>query len=408
MMLWWTLRQLDSPDPVRRIKAAAKLGDDREIKAVASLLAHLSDARMTSTILKSLEKIAASGSIEPLEQGEIDPLREALAPRSSPLAGRIAHLFVALGGRPQNAAEAVRVSLLTKNPAFAAKFGTEATEILIEGLGSSDADERETAIETLAEIKDARAIEPLVDLIKRKSDVWPAFAALERIGDKRAIEPLRSLILDENEFGAREAARVFMHLGGSPRKADEAVKIALATGDHAIAVAFGAEAVDLLVESLPNSQHEAKRTAIRALGEIGDPRAVDQLVGLLQDWDPSEAILSLGMIGDPRAIMPLIALLATFRGQESVPDERLEAALSAVSVLQQFLEKRIEAIPGEALQVIACLPDVELTKLVVAPWGEAMANERRSLDLSHLRRTATDELLRRTGETETSDLPSSP
>jgi HEAT repeat protein len=44
------------------------------------------------------------------------------------------------------------------------------------------------------------------------------------------------------------------------------------------------------------------------LGQIGDPRAVDPLVGCLKDWSWSVrrvAAEALGQLGDPRAVEPL-------------------------------------------------------------------------------------------------------
>ncbi|MCL4507230.1 MAG: HEAT repeat domain-containing protein [Chloroflexi bacterium] len=54
--------------------------------------------------------------------------------------------------------------------------------------------------------------------------------------------------------------------------------------------------------------------AIRALGQIGDARAVDPLIGLLQDAEKLiriEAATALGQLHDPRAIRPLIEILGT-------------------------------------------------------------------------------------------------
>ena len=51
-----------------------------------------------------------------------------------------------------------------------------------------------------------------------------------------------------------------------------------------------------------------------ALGRLGDPRAVDDLILALQDGDRlvrKKAVWALGSIGDPRAISPLRGLYRT-------------------------------------------------------------------------------------------------
>lgn len=54
-----------------------------------------------------------------------------------------------------------------------------------------------------------------------------------------------------------------------------------------------------------------RRDAAEALGEIGDPRALEPLIAALRDKDKSLTLVAaeaLGQIGDPRAIEPLISI----------------------------------------------------------------------------------------------------
>jgi hypothetical protein len=72
----------------------------------------------------------------------------------------------------------------------------------------------------------------------------------------------------------------------------------------------GKEGLDGLVKVLGSSWLGPK--AARALGEMGDERAVEPLIGLLHDRrrDLREAAAdALGKIGDPRAIVPLSVTL---------------------------------------------------------------------------------------------------
>lgn len=67
-----------------------------------------------------------------------------------------------------------------------------------------------------------------------------------------------------------------------------------------------------VIRALHNPDEEVREEAARALGELGDSRAVEPLIGLLSDenrYVRREAAKSLGKIGDERAIVPLINAL---------------------------------------------------------------------------------------------------
>lgn len=80
-------------------------------------------------------------------------------------------------------------------------------------------------------------------------------------------------------------------------------------------------AVEPLIQALRDEDWEVRSGAARALGEIGDARAVEPLIQTLfkeKDFNPAldvrdfvreEVALALGKIGDARAIEPLIHLL---------------------------------------------------------------------------------------------------
>ncbi|ACL17788.1 HEAT repeat domain-containing protein [Methanosphaerula palustris] len=66
----------------------------------------------------------------------------------------------------------------------------------------------------------------------------------------------------------------------------------------------------LLIDPNPT----ARWKGAEALGRLGDPRAVDDLIGALQDEDRfvrKKAVWALGRLGDPRAIPPLRGLYRT-------------------------------------------------------------------------------------------------
>ncbi len=82
--------------------------------------------------------------------------------------------------------------------------------------------------------------------------------------------------------------------------------------------------------------YATRRTAARALGEIGDARAVPVLVSILGEFDQrttlkTEALLALGRIGDPQAVTGIGRLL-----DRSLNDTNEELRIAAIPVLGQL------------------------------------------------------------------------
>ena len=80
-------------------------------------------------------------------------------------------------------------------------------------------------------------------------------------------------------------------------------------------VEIGESAVEPLLEALEDLR--LRWGAIVALGDIGDARAVEHIIPLLDDRDPlikGAAAIALGKIGDSRAVEPLIQVLTNEKG----------------------------------------------------------------------------------------------
>ena len=70
------------------------------------------------------------------------------------------------------------------------------------------------------------------------------------------------------------------------------------------------ENIEKLIEDLNSDDYSCKHIAARALGEIGDERAVEPLIEMLGDEDGDAryyAAVALGEIGDTRAVEPLLS-----------------------------------------------------------------------------------------------------
>lgn len=126
---------------------------------------------------------------------------------------------------------------------------------------------------------------------------------LGEIKDKRALEPLIKALCDENSNVRFKARSALKKIDPSWRETETAKKL-----------------VPFFIQALSNKNAEVREEAARVLGEIGDKRAVEPLIKALGDKYlevRSAAVFSLGNIKDARAIEPLIKMLCdknnTFR-----------------------------------------------------------------------------------------------
>jgi len=283
------------------------------------------------------------------------------------------------------------------------------------------------AAEVLGRIGDPGAVEPLIAALQDEDPLLRGAAAeaLGKIGDSRAYEPLMAMLQDRHQ-GVRGVAsralgqlgdpRAIEHLVGSAGQGDQtnaettSVLSRLASEDRGTReLAFeslalmGESAVDTLIEALDEESAKVRHGAAEALGKIGDARAVDPLIALLEKTEgeaqperprtvyypgvgaasaaPSEpdpdvrstAVTALAKIKDARVVPALIARLkdrdanvrlaaATALGELDHPD-MLEALIGGLKdssyhvrrVAAQALGKRRD--PGAVEPLIAALDD---------------------------------------------------
>ncbi len=245
---------LRDPDPQVRGSAADALGKIGDPRAVEALIGALQD------INRAVRKSAAMG-------------------------------LKGLGWNPNNEVEAAYYFIAAGEHHKCVELGTTAVAPLIKVLRNRDRDDRAYACNALGNIRDASAVEPLIEALRDedKRDVRETAAgALGWIGDARAVEAL---------IAAADAI-------GKP--------------------------------------------AISALGMIGDPRAVEKLIQALNNsWAvglSETAAEALGKIGDPRAVEPLSNII----DDTSKPASRRDAALEALKKIEDPQAKRkVETVLGE-------------------------------------------------------------
>jgi HEAT repeat protein len=144
------------------------------------------------------------------------------------------------------------------------------------------------ASRALGEIRDPRAVEPLIAALREDKVRRDAVEALGQIGDARAVKPLVAALSDLDWSVREVAGEALAHIGPP--------------------------AAGFLIAIL-NDQSQStgvRWAAAKALGKIGDPRAVEPLIAALSEgkvWWCRDAVEALGQIGDARAVEPLVIAL---------------------------------------------------------------------------------------------------
>ena len=177
---------------------------------------------------------------------------------------------------------------------------------------------QELASSVLARIADARVLTPLITALE--SPDWivrmHAAKALGRIKDPEAVGPLVPLLQDSVKAVREETSTALAAIGEA---ALSSLLDAVTHGEwlvrlhavEALGKTRSPEAVDPLLSVLFNDRDRAVREdAIRALGQIGDARAVEFLMTAMTEPGMRPlAVEALGQIGDRRAVPGLINML---------------------------------------------------------------------------------------------------
>jgi HEAT repeat protein len=191
------------------------------------------------------------------------------------------------------------------------RLGARAVGPLVTALQAGDPLVRQAAIEALTPIRDVSTLEPLLTALKDEDkDVRRAAVnALAELKDARVIERLIATLSEGNHNLRISAADVLEKIGWQPGKDENGVAYWLARSDAAKCIEIGTPAVARLISSLKFKDYSSV-IAARALGGIGDRRAVEPLIAAISDLMVREAAIeALGDIGDRRAVEPLIAVL---------------------------------------------------------------------------------------------------
>jgi HEAT repeat protein len=278
--------------------------------------------------------------------------------------------------------ERLRVAKKWRERAFAAELlgrvgNAKAVPALLETVQatrSEDADVREIALRALARIKDPRAVDPLVEAL-RKAEIWlaPRIADILARHGEVVVEPMIAFLDETTRHPARAWAANILGELKSPRGFPALVRALNDLDDEVRAKAAAAlgrlgdrRAVTYLLDHLLTDPAPFVRARIAgSLGQFSDTEVIDRLVRALGDpawWVRMRSVEALEQIG-PVAESPLLLAL-----DDPDPEIRIRAAVALERLgVPTRLIARIESGGADAQAIDT------LTKFAVAGAREMLA-----------------------------------
>jgi HEAT repeat protein len=214
------------------------------------------------------------------------------------------------------------------------ELGAGAVPALLKKVNSPDKSQREHVIAALGSLRAQEAITPISQILGDKSlgRRYVAAWALGEIGEPAGIPALLSALNDDDSEVRKYATRALIKLNQS--------------------------AVEPLIAYLATAPPQGGAGAIRALGDIADPRALGPLLAQVEGVNREEVFLALGKLKDPRAEGALLKGLTDLDWKA-----RMKAAMAlgpvgstaAVVPLQKTLEDDVHVVrewSARSLEVI--------------------------------------------------------
>jgi HEAT repeat protein len=307
---------LQHPEPAIRTQAIYALGESGETRYVRPLVMSLRNRSHTSTHAAAIRALAKLGGdrarealVEALDHDYL-PVREAAVIGLGTMGDTVAVeplIFVLLEGESPVRAAAARSLGQIGDPRAAAP--------LIDALSDSNEDVRYYAAAAVGQFGDPRAVEPLIDLL---DDITHAYggvvceAAADALSQIGTAEALASVEIWRGRWDESRRAPTVEALTGDLSDPDWETRLQAA---FMLGESGDVRAVDPLIGVLAHdADPDVRNVAAEALGKLGDVRALEPLLEALDRFDlrlHPGPIAALGQLGDERAVDPLIALLGT-------------------------------------------------------------------------------------------------
>ena len=313
-----------------RRDAAASLGNANEVRAVEPLIASLRDSEpaVCRAAATALGLIGDPRAVEPLiriaasQDADQDVRNDAVKALVTLGSGAVKPLVDSLRSRSPDIRQVATETL--------GQVGSPAVEVLVAALGEQDADVRAAATEALGKLgwQPDKTVTGAIYWAGRRE--W---GKCVEIGAP-AVKPLIAALRDSNGEVRQAAAATLVQIGAPA----VGPLIAVLDDDYMrgyavlALVEIGAPSVQPLITALDDAPKDVRNASIRALGKIGDARAVEPLSEWLNEGlggdEEREAIAeALGQIGDARAVE---ALLWRFEHSDGHLSEVAAAALFKV------------------------------------------------------------------------------
>ena len=236
---------------------------------------------------------------------------------------------------------------------------------LSEALSDEDAEVRRLAAAALGKLEDEERIEPLIKALPdRDADVQKAaILALKRTSDERVPAALMPLLRHPNAGVRGCAAQVLEHLGWRPATCEDEMWFLVAKGQCSRVASFGAAALLPLEMVLNTGPYSLCVAAVKALGEIEDPRVVRLLLKAIKSNDAAvcvAAVDGLARVGGLEASEPIIAMLHHKNGQVRLAAVEALGSLgvaAAAGPLRALLSDSLWDVRRAAVETLGRLKD---------------------------------------------------
>jgi HEAT repeat protein len=323
------LELLENPNADLRMQAALALGEQRDTRAVSALTKALrdEDTNVRYHAIEALGKLKAAEAVDALA-GIAESRDFFLAFASLDALAKIGDQRVAPRIIPLLEDDLLRGPAINLLGQLADETAV-APLIMLLNTPSAPTDSIAGALASLADRYEAQYGEGayIADLVSREispTGVQNLLDALEAPDN----ENLRALALVVGWIKRSNVDRALTRLMGRPDLRDEIIEAL---------VRHGSATVELLISQLTAEDLEVRRSAVVALGRIGDSAATPGLVNTLNDDSLAiDAANALAQIGDPHAVDGLLNLLS------SADASTRQAAVSALnSVLPPSMSERI-------------------------------------------------------------------
>lgn len=455
-MLWWTLQQLKSSDPARRVKAARSLASARQRRAVPALIRSLQDdhPHVRIAIIEALGAIGHPACVEPLlsalkrvpktaKDGAAESrcIAEAMAGVGS---GATEVLSKALSSDDREVRRWVASALgMIKDPqavdpltqalednrsevrkTAALALGQigdgRALKALIKALANRDLETRRAAAEALGFIRSDEGVDALMKVVSDPSEPVQvaAIGSLAKVGGLKAASCLRSATYGTRKAVCDAAEAALKSMQFSTSSAEERAELAIIQGNFEAASREGSAAVPALARALQLKDPQMRLKAAEALAVIQSPDSVSLLLQALKDHhapvqeSAARALVAIGEVARPGLESDLshydasvVRLAARALGQIGAPRSvsPLETLISANGTVSGEYPDLFEAIQaameslGKILSVSAAVIDIkDLKRISKLPEHVRLTGpDQKIADCTGLRDQASEELRRR-------------